>query len=280
MKTRLHAFWPLMVATTFALGPTVAAQSASKIPLEPVGFISATPTVVQTGTKPTLSWLILHPCSVVDVASVKPPGTLITKDQIYVMVQMVGSSASSALSSTSTATDARMSLNGSSYFQLFYGAEKDVNPSHFLYGKKLASNTEINFAGRSVIGGSWSPLYTSLSSNSKVMTLVHGQTPPMGSPLHQSPNFAGYLSPYLDSSGKVNIGPMSVLVLMELGTSVPGETGFDLQDQVLLVTFSKKQPNNGHGNNLDGVDSSNPGKGSGGPNGMIDPSGGVDDEAP
>lgn len=37
--------------------------------------------------------------------------------------------------------------------------------------------------------------------------------------------------------------------------------------------------NNGHGNNADGVDSSNPGQGQGGPNGAVDPSGGVDDEA-
>lgn len=37
--------------------------------------------------------------------------------------------------------------------------------------------------------------------------------------------------------------------------------------------------NNGHGNNADGVDSSNPGQGQGGPNGGVDPSGGVDDEA-
>ena len=37
--------------------------------------------------------------------------------------------------------------------------------------------------------------------------------------------------------------------------------------------------NNGHGNNLDGVDSSNPGKGKGGPNGAVDESGDVDDEA-
>lgn len=36
--------------------------------------------------------------------------------------------------------------------------------------------------------------------------------------------------------------------------------------------------NNGHGNNVDGVDSSNPGQGKGGPNGEADPSGTVDDE--
>jgi hypothetical protein len=37
--------------------------------------------------------------------------------------------------------------------------------------------------------------------------------------------------------------------------------------------------NNGHGNNADGVDSSNPGEGGGGPTGAVDPSDGVDDEA-
>jgi len=36
--------------------------------------------------------------------------------------------------------------------------------------------------------------------------------------------------------------------------------------------------NNGHGNNLDGVDVSNPGQGNGGPNGAIDLSGSYDDE--
>lgn len=43
------------------------------------------------------------------------------------------------------------------------------------------------------------------------------------------------------------------------------------------------QGNHGHGNNADGVDSSNPGQGQGGPNGASDPSCGsggcVDDEA-
>jgi hypothetical protein len=82
----------------------------------------------------------------------------------------------------------------------------------------------------------------------------------------------------LDSTGKVKIGPLSVLIMMELGQANRSSRCFDIQDQVLLVTFSTKHPNNGHGNNLDGVDSSNPGGGGGGPNGRVDPSGGVDDE--
>jgi len=38
------------------------------------------------------------------------------------------------------------------------------------------------------------------------------------------------------------------------------------------------QTNNGHGNNVDGVDASNPGNGGGGPNGEVDGSSGADDE--
>jgi len=55
----------------------------------------------------------------------------------------------------------------------------------------------------------------------------------------------------------------------------------DLQIRVRIMG-SKVKTNNGHGNNVDGVDSSNPGKGKGGPTGKknegLDPSGSVDDE--
>jgi hypothetical protein len=67
--------------------------------------------------------------------------------------------------------------------------------------------------------------------------------------------------------------------MMELAETNKSNANFDYQDMVLLVTFGTGHPNNGHGNNLDGVDSSNPGKGSGGPNGAVDLSAGVDDEA-
>ena len=71
--------------------------------------------------------------------------------------------------------------------------------------------------------------------------------------------------------------------LLLYGTEAEGDAGlpgghFDLD---VFVPGSGKN-NNGHGNNCDGVDSSNPGKGKGGPNGKknsgADPSGDVDDE--
>jgi len=257
-------------------------DSPERIPASPAGAMTVTPKMVQTGTTPVVQWDILYPGKVSDVAIINPPGTLFLTKSMYVSVQPIGTGATAGDSSQTAPypTDAQISVNGGSYQQLFYGTQANVDSAYSLYVKKHSENTTIDFGGRYVKDDAWSPFYTTKHPNIQVVSLVNGDTPPTRALLGLSPNLASYLKPYLDTSGKVKIGPLSVLVLMELGTTDHDKGYFDYQDQVLLVTFSSKHPNNGHGNNLDGVDSSNPGNGSGGPNGAIDPSGDVDDEAP
>ncbi len=286
MKTiPLATFCVTLLSISVWVAPSSrAAQAAPQtIPSVPMGVMSAYPTMVQTGTKPTLTWSILYPSKVSDLAEITPPGTItITDKNIYVSVQPIGTGITTCdptQGSTPLYTDARLSVNGGTYAQLFYGIQSDVSPAYSLYIKKLGVGDTLNFGGRYVRNGAWSPLYTTLSSNFQIVALVNGDTPPTSFSLYQSSILASYLKPYLNASGKVNIGPLSVLVLMELGQTNHSSPCFDYQDMVLLVSFSTKHPNNGHGNNLDGVDSSNPGQGHGGPNGMVDPSGGVDDEA-
>jgi hypothetical protein len=161
---------------------------------------------------------------------------------------------------------------------LFYGTQDDVNSSQKLYIKKVSAGQTIDFGGRYVVNGAWSPFYTTRSANLQVYALVNGDTYPAATKFNGQAALASYLKPYINSSMKVNIGPLSVLLVMELAQTNHSSPCFDYQDQVVLVTLSRKHPNNGHGNNLDGVDVSNPGQGSGGPNGAVDPSGGVDDE--
>lgn len=375
MKT-IH--WTAVSAAVFSVGTLVPnrAEAQSTIPSVPIGSLTAFPTVVQTGTKPTLRWNILYPSKVGDVVEVSPPGTLTPNQTTYASVQVVGTQIPPcepcstvvsvatpgeiwqrigdayqqllsdtrmdadpfrglspgyfynlkrfyteitdfpALASTSRylgnqslsafnnssssnpyglmliatgggtpppttmpPTDARLSLNGGAYQQLFYGTQADVDPAKKIYIKKLLKNQTLDFGGRYVKDGAWSPFYTTRSTNMQVIALVRGDYPPTNFSLYRQAFLASYLKPYLDSTGRVNIGPLSVLIVMELDNSNHALGCFDYQDMVLLVTFSSKHPNNGHGNNLDGVDSSNPGNGHGGPNGMVDPSGGVDDEA-
>lgn len=271
----------LIAASALISSGTQPANTPSMIPAVPVGELSANPTVVQTGTKPVLKWNILYPSKVSDVVVVvQPQGTLILQSSMFVTVEMVGTGVTKTGTAPSTpiATEARVSLNGGSYQQLFYGTQADVKPAAPLYTKQLLPNNKIDFGGNYVENGVSGPFYTSNSTNHQIVTLVNGDPLPTDLSADQSSRLGSYLKPFVNGAGKVKIGPLSVLVLMELGQTNHSNSGFDLQDQILLVTFTNKHPNNGHGNNLDGVDSSNPGKGHGGPNGMIDPSGGVDDE--
>ena len=282
MKTNHLAHLTVAVIALNVLVSSSATAATSTIPSMPVGIMTAYPTVVQTGTKPTLTWSILYPSKVSDVAQINPPGTItITQKNTYVSVQPIGTGVTTCDPTQGTTplyTDARLSVNGAAYVQLFYGIQSDVDPAYSLYIKKMGVNDTLNFSGRYVRNAAWSPLYTTLSANQQVVALVNGDRPPTSFSLYQSSILASYLKPYLDASGKVKIGPLSILIMMELGQTNHSSPCFDYQDMVLLVSLSTKHPNNGHGNNLDGVDSSNPGQGHGGPNGMVDPSGGVDDE--
>lgn len=250
------------------------------LPTKPVASFSASPSVVQTGTIPTLRWTIIYPSRVGDVATITPPGTITLTEPMFVQVRAVGVGVTSNLNggqSSDAPAETRISVNGSSYQQLFYGNNSDVDPAHSLYVKKHNAGTVLNFGGRYVRDYQWTPFYSTRSANMQVIALVDGDSIPTSYDLNQSGRMAEYLKPYVDSTGKVDIGPLSILVLGEYGTSTHSSPSFDYQDFVLLVNLSTKN-NNGHGNNIDGVDASNPGQGTGGPNGGEDPSAGVDDE--
>ncbi|QJE97657.1 hypothetical protein [Luteolibacter luteus] len=301
MKTSLWATLAVAVSGASALFSGIAngADSPEADPALPVGTMTAFPTLVQTGTHPTLTWNIMHPSKVTGAlggggngngggggdgtetaAVINPPGTIIPTQDLYVTVQIVGTGPTACQAGTTVPpSDLRLSLNGGSYQQLFYGTQSAVNSSQRLYVKKVSAYNTVNLAGRYVTGTSWSPLFTTRSANMQVISLVNGELLPTASKMISQGTMANYLKPYLDANNRVKIGPLSVLVLMELGSTNYNSSCFDYQDQVALVTFSRKHPNNGHGNNLDGVDSSNPGNGKGGPNGAVDPSGGYDDEA-
>ncbi len=282
MKTKYWSASTTALAIAALASPAFAAPKAAEtIPAVPLGSLSAYPTVVQTGTNPTLTWSILYPSKVSDVGTITPPGSVTLTSSQYVTVQAVGTEVTGSTNGkggNSVSAEARISFDGGNYDQLFYGTQSDVDPVQVLYYKKHNTGSTINFGGRFVSNDNWTPFYTTKSSNMQVVTLVDGDSIPTTYDLHTSGKLKSYLDPYVDGSGKVDIGPMSVLVLMELAETDSSVSDFDYQDMALLVSFSPKRGNNGHGNNVDGVDSSNPGGGTGGPNGEIDPSGGIDDE--
>lgn len=261
-----HTRTPALAAVILATGaatPGVLFAQANNEPTIPVGSLTAFPTVVQPGVHPTLTWNITYPSIVQDYVDVGEDDITPTETldcEIRVLGAGVTVSNSNGSNLQFVPTRAEVSYDGSSYSQVFYGKNTDVKPNKIVWSREVTAGKKIRFGGKYYYNNRWGPYFNSGSGNDNVRTLVNGEVPPTTYPLHTAPTLESFIKPYLDASGKVKIGPMDVIVFMELThyDSQKSNQGYDLQDMVLLVTFKAKN-NNGHGNNTDGVDSSNPG---------------------
>lgn len=276
MKTTSHK----TAMKAFALTACVLSQAApalaqgngngnsNRIPAIPVGWLTANPTVVQTGSKPTLAWSITYPSIVYDYVEILPPATINPKEELDCEVRVLGNGVTVSGSGISgfnwVPAEATLSFNNGSYTQVFYGTNLNVNPNSVVWSrKKIQKNQTLRFGGRYRYNNNWGPTRTSSGGTQNVRTLVNGDLPPDVVPTHNVPALEDFIRPYIGPDGRVKIGPMDVIVFMELthADSQQSDPGYDMQDMVLLVTFTSNKPknNNGHGNNEDGVDSSNPG---------------------
>ncbi len=292
-------FFGLIAITFLNRSPLL---SQDQTPIIPVGSLSAFPTIVQAGTHPDLTWDITVPERIDDIVTIQPPGTLVPSRCLIMDVRVLGASVKRVYMNNKgkitswewVPTEAKMNYNNQGYTQFFYNTHNNVNPNAVLKSIYVAKNSTINFGARYVLSnGAWSTWYSSTSSPNNVIALKNGDTPPTTTPMYQQPTIESFILPYLDNNGKISLGARDVIYLMELTHTNQNDSGFDLQDMALLVTFYDQivyngvtsdcdgttttggttsggstggtttngngNGNNGHGNNADGVDSSNPG---------------------
>jgi len=253
-----------------------------KEPLIPVGTLDAFPTLVQTGTHPTLTWEIQYPEAAGDIVVVDPDDDTVTPTTDLCMeVTVLGASYQVGTKRGRPIwgyVQAQVQIGGGTWEQFFYDTQDKVKPNQTYYSSAVSAGQEINFRARCYDGSRWKDWRSTGYSTPNVVALVNGERPPSSIPAFNQGNIESFLEPYLDAGGYISIGPKDVIYLIELGQTNTSASGFDLQDLVLLASFDYCKNNNGHGNNVDGVDVSNPGQGGGGPNGEEDPSGTIDDE--
>jgi len=244
MKTisRLAAAKAVFSMTCGIIPAATGLQAQSSSPSIPVGWLNAHPTVVQTGTKPTLSWDITYPSVVKDYVDVIAPSTVRAKAELDVEVRVLGNGVTVSTSNGGfnfVNAEAVLSFNGGSYNRIFYGTNLNVQPGTVVWSRsRMRANETLRFGGR-YYHNSWGPLFTS-SSTQNVRTLVSGDIPPNKIPGYGAPSLESFIRPYLGQDGKVKIGPMDVIVFMELTHTNESAPGYDLQDMVLLVTFKQR----------------------------------------
>lgn len=151
-----------------------------------------------------------------------------------------GSIDDEAKKSTSTylPVELLLSKNGSAWQRLFYGYQTSVNPSKVLIEMNVAKGDTINLGGRGYRDGQWLSLYDTAKSTSNLVMLKNGDRVPSEVPALNGNTIESFLKPYMDTTTKkVKIGDRDLILLIELGQTDPNNSGFDLQDLVVLVTF-------------------------------------------
>lgn len=227
------------------------------IPKQPTGWLSAYPTIVQTGTKPQLSWSIAHPSTAKSYLTWGSPGLVVESNNTVVTIRMIGVGVEAG--GQSVPSQALVALNASSAKSVFLGTSDEIKPNEIVWQQVLKNGDTLTLGGRYYFGGGWSTTYTS-ANGTNVRLLRNGDAVPLLYSLNKPENVMPFMTPYLDGGGKVKIGPLDVLIMAELTQNEAnvGTKGYNLQDVVMLLSAAPKG-NNGHGNNVDGVDSSNPG---------------------
>jgi hypothetical protein len=230
------------ILSAFASPQTLAQTTEPSIP---VGTLTAFPTVVQTGTKPTLTWSINYPSVVKNYITITPlgGGTVTPKQNMICDIRILGAGVTTQNSNGSInyiRTVSKIRYNGSSsWTTIFDGKQTDTiaQQQGIIKTLNVTSAKAIDFGGQYYYNNAWSTFRTSGVTPTYVWSLVNGDTCPGKIPDYNAPSLEQFIKPYLDASKKVRIGPMDVIVFMELTHTNTNDVGYDQQDLVLLVTF-------------------------------------------
>jgi hypothetical protein len=239
-------------------------------PFIPIGFLSVTPTVVQPGVQPEMTWEIEYPSSIPDIVVIDGADGMTTLNDKTDKVNIRVAGVSFESGGTDLPVALWVSVDGGGWNLAFYGTESQVDAGSVVFTQNISPGSTINLAvrgGNSTNG--WTETVWTLAPSPNVEALIDGDPLPTDSSAFTTGDPESFMTQFIDANNEVVAGPRDVIHVFEVGSTNPGDSYFDMQDIVVVTTFGKT--NNGHGNNEDGFDSSNMGSSTG--------VGGVDDSS-
>lgn len=200
----------------------------------PTGTLNVDRTLVRVGTRSQLDWQINYP-------NIPPVGVdLIPTTKVKMRVRTLGVAFQSG--KTLLPFEGSWKINSTSWSTFFRGNAPSVIPTKILVEQVVEKGDSIRFrarGGANAAGTSWYALHETNNNDPYAVVLKNGDKPPSYAPAYNQGNIKSFLSPYLDSTGKIKIGEQDLIILWEGSTAAPGTTYFDMQDLVVLVSFEK-----------------------------------------
>lgn len=209
-------------------------QSVSAEETIPTGKLDIDRTLVRVGTSSQLNWQISYPNTPPVGVDLKP------KFKVKMRVRTLGVAFQSG--STLLPFEGSWKINSTSWAVFFKGKATSVVPTNILVDRTVEANDTISFrarGGQNAAGTSWYSYHQTNNNDPYAVVLKNGDMPPTYAPAYNQGNIKSFLSPYLDSTGKIKIGEQDLIILWEGSTAAPGTTYFDMQDLVVLVSFER-----------------------------------------
>jgi len=210
------------------------AYSQSTDPAIPVGTLNVNMGMVRQGVAPTLGWSIEYPNEIDDIIDIDPNDEIETKTRLRVQVSVIGVGITDQYGREYPARS-YIHYSSQGWKHVFTGTGSQVDPTHFYDDRIVEAGETLRFAAKLYMGG-YNYFYNE-SNNVKV--LKNGDLPPNNAAgySHQT-SAAEFLRPYV-KNGKLALGPLDVIYAAELTHSNSNHYGFDLQDTIILVRFTK-----------------------------------------
>ncbi|MEE9581046.1 MAG: hypothetical protein V3V74_07015 [Nitrosomonadaceae bacterium] len=116
----------------------------------------------------------------------------------------------------------------------------DDGPYEYLI-EDVAAGTEFSMKGRSFnTNGSRIMTIDTAAETDNSLVLRDGDTPPRFKPAYDQAEIGVLLADYIDAdTGEITLEDNEVIFLMELGSTNPNSSYFDMQDLVMVVSFEK-----------------------------------------
>jgi len=200
------------------------------------GTLSVDKNMVRQGGIPKLEWNISHPTTQIeDIITIDEEDDEITaKTKLRVQVFVIGVGITDGSNEYKSTSWLNFSTVG--WKHVFEGKGSQVNTSQIYIDRIVESGEKIKFAGR-YYWNDWQPYYYSDGGN--VKALVNGDTPPTtGVSYDDQSSLNDYLKPYVQD-GKLKLGNFDVIYAAELTHTDQSQSGFDMQDTIILLRFSE-----------------------------------------
>ena len=197
----------------------------------PTGKLFVDRTLVRVGSRSQLDWNIQYPYCPVGV-------DLIPTNKVKMTVRVLGVAHQSGF--TPIPVEGSWTKNSSPWSNFFRGAARTVVPTNVLVESTVKRGDRIKFrarGGTNAIGTLWYNYHETNNSDPYVAVLKNGDRPPTFAPNFAKGRRESFLTPYIDTTGRIKIGPDELIILWECSQESPDTPFFDMQDLVVLVSF-------------------------------------------